>query len=622
MRAPLTFWGAAWAAMLLLAAGSLRAQQQPLSARAAVENRRVYVGQSFLYQIQVEGSDSPEKPDLSALRNDFTVEESGGGATNSQSITIVNGRMSRVVQRGYTFNYKLTPKRHGVLTIPSLRVRAGSETLRTNEIRIQVSPPEENEDFRLRMELSENDVYVGQPVNLRVTWYIGGNVDQYNFNVPVLEDERFEFADPRVEVNPARQSDYLNVSVGGRTVVARKGRGRLKDWEYVSVSFEKFLIPRRGGSFRLPSSTVSFRARRSVRGGRGLFDDFFGNSVFNRGRRAYESFSIPSNRPTLKVRPLPERDRPANFSGLIGAFSFEAEAEPREISVGEPITLRVKVSGPEYLDYVRLPPLQSQAALARDFKIPEEMSPGEVEGGVKIFTQTIRAKRAAVERIPALEVNFFDPQQRKYVFARTEPIPIEVKGTRMVTAADAEGLGAEAVMQSELETRKEGIAYNYEDSDALVDQGAAANRLTSPLGLSVLFAPPLGWLVLWGFTAWGRRGADPARRRAQRAFRELQSELAALEGLGDEREIHRRLLDALREYLGARLSLPAAALTFRDVEAKPAVREETLQGLKDLFEQLEAGSYAGGALAEADSAGLIAEARRACKRLEEELRGS
>ncbi|MDP2107099.1 MAG: BatD family protein, partial [Desulfobulbaceae bacterium] len=89
--------GLAVVALLLSLAGVVRAA---VTVQAVVDQEEVYVGQSFTLQVQVEGSDSPGEPDISSLI-DFTVEPRGGQQNSSESVSIINGRMSRVSHRGY-----------------------------------------------------------------------------------------------------------------------------------------------------------------------------------------------------------------------------------------------------------------------------------------------------------------------------------------------------------------------------------------------------------------------------------------------------------------------------------------------------------------------------------------
>lgn len=611
-----------WIRLALLAlaiAGSLPAQQT-LRAQAAIENNRVYVGQPFAFQIKVEGSDSPAKPDMSALMADFSVEESGGGANNSQSITIVNGRMTRTVQQGYTFNYQLTPTRAGQLNIPSFVVKAGDQSARTQPMRVQVLPPSEIEDFKLRQALSSTRAYVGQPVMLTTVWYIGRNVDQFKFTVPVFEDSRFETLDPRRNVTPTANNDYFEAPVNDSRVVAKKGRGSLNGYSFVTVTFEKLLAPLQAGKVQLPSSTVAFRALNTSRRGSGsLFDDFFGGGMFS-ARAMYESFAIPSNRPTLEVLPLPDQGRPANFSGLIGEFGFAAEASPTEVNVGDPITLTVSVTGPEYLDFVKLPNFLEQSRLTADFKVPDEMAPGEKKGKAKVFTQTIRARTARASQIPPLEFNYLDPDSGQYVTAKTDPIPLTVHGSRIVTAADAEGVGPQGAEQSELESREGGIAQNYEALDALESQSIGLlNTLRSPLWMAILLGPPLAFLALWGWTLARRRQADPRQQAVSKAYKRLEQ---GLETLHQDARFADELLERLRAYLGARLELPPGALTFNDVQAPLAARgvsPEQLAELRGIFETCEASRFAGGSLGGMSPDELREKTRSLLSQLEQRL---
>ena len=43
-------------------------QASPFSATAAIEKQAVFIGESFVFQIQVSGSENPEKPDLSHVK--------------------------------------------------------------------------------------------------------------------------------------------------------------------------------------------------------------------------------------------------------------------------------------------------------------------------------------------------------------------------------------------------------------------------------------------------------------------------------------------------------------------------------------------------------------------------
>ncbi len=607
------------AALLMLL--PLCSQAQTFTAEAAVEKLEVYVGEPFVFQVQVKGTDSPEEPELTGLSG-FSVERLGGQQNSSQSVTIVNGRMNRNVSKGYVFNYRLTPQKAGAVTIPALSVTAAGKTARTRPVTIRVQTPSETEDFKLRVSLSESRAYVGQPVTMTVTWYIGGNVRDFAFNVPVLKDDRFDVIsfDPAVPSN--QNSNYLRIPLGDQQAIGKKGTGDLNGRTYTTVRFQKVLIPKQAGSISLPQATVSCQATGMRSRRRSLLDEFFSDPV-GLGRSGTQTVVAPANPVSLEVKTVPAAGRPAHFSGLVGRYAIEAEAAPTDMNVGDPVTLTLRVSGPSYLAKVELPPLQQQTSLARDFRIPQDRAPGVVRGRAKVFTQTIRATHPGVTQIPPVELSYFNPDSGSYETAETEPIPITVKGTKIITARDAEGFETGGVIQTELETQEGGIGANYEGFDALESQAQGiAAWLRSPLWTAFIFLPPLTYFGLLAFVFTRRRQTDPTLRRAQRAHRDLAKTLKDLPETAPGDQQDAALLDALRRYLGDRLGLSAGALTFDDVRKeleKREVDEEVIDELRTVFERCEAGRYAGGELAGQDPAGTSARMLEAAGKLEGEL---
>ncbi|MCW5979437.1 MAG: protein BatD [Bryobacteraceae bacterium] len=579
------------AGLLLLTAFAAGAAAQQLSVQAVVEKQDVFAGEPFLLQIQVEGSDAPEKPDLSGLAG-VTVQDLGGQQNSSESVTIINNQVTRVTRRGYVFSYRLTAQKPGTFTIPPIAIQAGGKTLRTAGATIRATPPAESDDFKLRLSLSERKAYAGQPVILTITWYVGQNVQDFSFTVPVLNDKRFTIEDPRIQIDPDR---HLEIALPNGKAIGEKGEATLDGRRFLTVELRKILIPRQPGTIAIEPATVAGKARPN-RARNPFADDFFGFAT----RMAGESFVAGSNRAAIEVMELPQAGRPATFSGLVGQYRIAAEATPAEVSVGDPITLNVRVSGPEYLANAQLPPLTAQPALARDFRIPAEQAAGVLEGNVKKFTQTIRAIHPDVREIPPIELSYFNPKSGGYEIARTAPIPLAVKGTRIVTAQDAEGAGR-LTAQTGVESREGGIAYNYEGPDALINQAlGGAAPLGSPAWLIALGLPPLCFAALLGYALIERRReVNPGERTARRAYKDFSRRASALPP-SDSDGFHAAMLEATRNYLGARLALPAQALTFLDV--KPSLEQrgmaaDLVEAVKRLFERCEAGRYAGSAAA-------------------------
>ncbi len=598
-----------------------------LGATAAVERKDLFVGEPFVFQIQVAGSENPEKPDLSHV-TDFSVAFRGGNQNSSRSVTIINGQIKQDVREGYFFSYQLTPKRAGRLVIPAITVSADGRSIRTQPLTVNVRKPVETDDFKLKLKLSKDHCYVGEPVTLTVTWYIGKDVKSFNFTLPLLNDDRFHFVDPKVDMQSGKK--LYRIQLGDDEAIGEKGRGRIGEKDFATITFKKILIPKRAGNISVEPATVACSALAGYEKRRSMIDDesfsdFFNDDFFGRSRRGvYRTVVVPSNSLSLRVSDLPEKGRPANFAGHVGEYRIEASATPTEVSVGDPITLTLSLSGPDYLEHVKLPRLSQQPKISRDFKIPKERATAEVSGKSKLFTQTIRALRQDVKAIPPIELPYFDTRTGTYRVAHTEPIPLSVKDTRIVTALDAEGIAEQASLGSEIETWSKGIAFNYEDMCVIENQRFGPfSWLRSPLWVGLILGPPVFYLLL--FTGVGilrRRNKDPMKARARKAFGTLEKSLKEARRSSSAGKTCDMVQDAFRCYLGDKLGVPQGALTFNDVKdtlAGRGVDQDALDGLKGIFEKCEAGRYAGNA-GISDVVSLTEQSVRLAKDLEKKLK--
>jgi hypothetical protein len=603
--------------MMLLAAATATAQE--IRVQAYVESETVYTGESFIYQIVVDGADNATPPATSAFGADFSAEFLGGQNSSSQSITVINGKMERQVQRRYVMQYRLTPRRKGALTIPAVPVTVKNQAFNTNPVTIGVDQPVETQDFKLRMTLSRSSCYVGEPVILTATWYIGRDVEEFAFSMPVLGSSDFGVETPEVKIDQTKR--YYRIPVGGQEVIAEKGTGILEGRNYATISFKKALVPKRSGTLAIPEMSVQCAAVSGDLRGRDFFNDFFNDNFFGGRRGAMKKYVVPSNTLSLAVKDLPQEGRPANFAGHIGEYRISVSASPNDVSVGDPITLKVTLSGPDYLGNVDLPPLMNQTELATYFKIPDERADGKIVGKTKVFTQTIRAKNESVKEIPPISLSYFDTKKGRYDAVSSAPIPIVVHPTKLVTAVDAEGVST-GPMGSPLEGWKQGIAYNYEGPAVLKrQQFGLVSALASPPWLAALFLPLAAYVALITTTiARRRREANVEGRMARSAFRRLRQRLEAIrKGDASGAQLCEQVLGAMRDYLGDKLSTSGSTLTTADVVKILGDRGapgEAIEAIRAIMSSCEAGAYAGDHSPAADTEAFIRRALEAARSLE------
>jgi len=249
------------------------------------------------------------------------------------------------------------------------------------------------------------------------------------------------------------------------------------------------------------------------------------------------------------------------------------------------------------------------------------MAPGKVDGNSKVFTQTIRAKSASVTEIPPVELAYFDTSTGQYATAASDPIPIKVLPTQVITAADAEG-GYEPVRESVVHVAVDaGIAHNFTGADTLRNQRFGPDVwLRTPASWLLLLLPPGLVGLLAGFQLFQRLGGfqSDARERKQ-ALPRFEAVLASGPPAGN---VHGQALDALRNYLGTKLKLNPSALTFADA-LEPLRRqgagEENLATLEALFSTCEAHRYAGSATTPAAEAEFIENVRACIRSLDKEI---
>jgi hypothetical protein len=568
-----------------------------LSVQTALEHTEVYAGETFIFQLHVTGSENPEQPDLSNIEG-FRVQYEGGSQNSSSSISIINGRMTRDEKKGYVFSYRLTPLKTGTLAIPSIEVKAGNMTAHTEPLVIVARKPSETEDFKLRLTLSKENCYTGEPVILTVTWYIGKNVNDFNFSLPLMGDKRFTFANPEVDTQSGKK--LYRIKLGDSEAIGEEGAGDLDGKRYTTISFKKVLIPVQAGTIPIDQATVTCSALTGYsRRSNDPFSNFFDDDFFGSSRRGvYNTVVVPSNTLTLRVMDLPTEGRPANFSGNTGKYQLDASASPLKVNIGDPVTYVIRVKGPEYLEHVDLPPLNQQPAFKKSFRIPDERAGAEIKDTVKIFTQTIRPLSSAVKEIPAYELSYFDTEKREYLVARTAPIPITVNETKVVTLLDAEGTSETPVIGNGIETSSKGIAFNYEDA-AVIER-----QYLSPLSCFIngpwpclVFIPPVLYLLLFtGVHISRKRNNDPLKVLSRKALSVFRKRLHEAEKATPAKACG-LVLDSFREYLSVKLRLPSTgAITFADAKQhleSVNTGNEIIEMVKEVFYSCEAGAYAG-----------------------------
>ncbi len=521
--------------MLLVRTPLAHAQNDKISVTAELGNASVYLGDTVILKVIVEGTDDADEPQIPEIPG-IDIASLGGGRNSSTFAVFRNGRTERTERLTYIYQYSITPTREGSFQIPSISVPVGGRTYTTEPLRISAVEPPIDTDALLRLELESEEAYVGQPVRARVSWFFEGVANNASFRASELP------ASIDVLPLPAQaggRSEIYRINAFGAEVQAVQTQGVVGSQTRPALVFEVMLIPRAAGEYQIGPVVVAF------------------NRVQRRARRLMSR----SEAPILSVRPVPSAGRPPGYTGLVGDYALALAASPTEINVGDPITLRLTVRGPEPLSSIDAPDLGADPDIAERFKPSADgwESIRQDRVGERTFETTIRARTADVDEIPPIRMPYFDPVSGEYRFAQTDPIPLEVRRTRRVTAADAiMGPGRAAPPSSrQLERGGDGVWALQTDPERLMaDDGFdPAAWAANPAVVTMLAAPPAVYMLA-SVVVLARRRADPRRARRRRAISRARSLLAR----GEPSEAVRAWASGVRD-------MPSEAVTAADVLA-------------------------------------------------------
>lgn len=579
---------------------------------ATLEMQRVAVGNPVYLNVVFHGAQDVDRPEIQPV-NGLQIKYVGP----STRVSVVNGRVSQSVSH----NFLIMPLKEGDYEFGPFRVQYQGDVYVAPPVHLIVEggsayrsapssqpraqgpspqsqaasqapmpgggpvPPDDvqrkayqSDRVFLTMVVPKRKVYVNEAVPIVIKLY-GTGVGLKDIEYPAYGHDGFSTGDfPEPE----------------------KGQELYHGVDYNTLIFKQEMFGVKEGQYTLGPAKMNCtmlirqeRARRSSAFGRSIFDDDFFGSVL-RTVKEYP-IELSSDEIQMTVLPLPEVGKPEGFQGAVGDFTFEVQADTRKVKVGDPITVRMTISGQGNMDTVTAPEIQE----SEYFKVYEPQS--SKKGNKKIYEQVIIPKTSDAKEIPAVTFSFFSPEAGAYRSVTKGPIPIEVIARpegeapiKMVTAAQ----GA-AVTKSEYAEEKLGkdIVYIKENPGKLEMRG------------SYLFKSPVFWgaqavpLVLLCILFFSRRKEEKIRTdkryaRSLKAPRKAKGGIAkakALIGKKDPVQFYDTIFKTLQEYIGDKFNLPKGAVTSQVIDEKlrPAgYDEERLRMLKEIFDACEMARYA------------------------------
>jgi hypothetical protein len=142
---------------------------------------------------------------------------------------------------------------------------------------------------------------------------------------------------------------------------------------------------------------------------------------------APKDITIGSAPSALKVLPLPTEGQPKDFDGAVGDFQVSSDISPASVAVGDPLTLRLHISGTGNFDRVDST-MFDHLDHWKTYPAKSSFTPSDPVGyqGEKVFEQPLIAAQPGEQSIPGLEFSYFNPNTRRYERAQTQPIKVTI----------------------------------------------------------------------------------------------------------------------------------------------------------------------------------------------------
>ncbi|MBL7081690.1 MAG: protein BatD [Candidatus Omnitrophica bacterium] len=553
---------------------------------ASIDRTRVSLGASLQLNLSFYGAGDIPRPDLPDIEG-FDWRYLGP----STRMSIIN----RSVSSSITHIYTLIPLKTGKFKIPSFTVQHKGNTFTTEPISIEVVPgqvalPQEEQSKKfnhgiqglddkifLILQVDQSNAYVNEIIPLTVKLYIN-NLSIRDIQYPEFTHEGFsidEFVQPL---------QYREVFEG---------------ISYNVIEFNTNVFAMRPGELKLGPARLKCNLvlkKRSKRKSRSSFfdDDFFDSDAF-RGFFGFRYEKHPLNLGSIDIpftiMPLPEEYMPDSFNGALGNYKFYLEADPKEVNVGDPITLKMTITGNGNFKTIKSPSLDTKD----DFKVydPEIR---QIQSG-KIFEHVLIPRNEKVSQIPKVSFSFFDPESREYKEITRGPIAVKVNPSAggeelKVFGIPEEGTGI--VRRKEMLGRD--IIYIKDRLGRLKRKGKILSQ-NKPF-LIIQFIP---LFVIISVLIFQRRKArleaDIPYARRLRAPGKAKKNLAQARHLLNSKEPNKffdTVFKTLQEYLGDKFHLPTVGITSNVIDDLQALNidKQILDRLSECFNHCDRARYA------------------------------
>ncbi len=535
---------------------------------ATLDRDTITLGESAQLALVFEGGQPDNMPAPSVPGLSFGRPNT----TSSQNINFNTGQINSTI----SITYPVTAERIGRFIIPAITADVGGQHLTSHPLRLNVEKPTApsataidsgDQIAFLKLSLPTDKVYVGQTVVAQLQIYLRNDV---------LRSSQPQFTGTPMEgfaLGKNGGGSQSQVQIGNRV--------------YNVTPIPLALTVVKSG----PLTLGPFTANLTILVSSGNQNNNPFQQFFNQGEQ--RQLTLATETLHVQALPLPTQDQPTNFTGAVGDFTINSSVGPVSVAAGDPVTVRVQISGHGSLDSVTLP---DQTALS-GFKIFPPTTKIDVSGqlgldGTKTFEEIVTPQNAEVHEWPPFSFSFFNPDDGKYHTLTQAAVPLTVKAVSATTLPPlAKNAAPENQMPADILPLKQNLGSVGRDS--------VEPLIAKPIFLAAQAVPVIAFLAA---LIWRKRtdnlANNPRLRRKMAVAQLVQSGLVDLKKFAMENksdEFFALLFRLLQEQLGERLDCPASAITENVIEEHPVLRnapKATLEGMSELFQLCNQARYA------------------------------
>ena len=538
------------------------------SVSASLDRATTTVGESINLSINCTNftpSSQPILPSISGLRfssagTSRKFQLGGGGRTST-----------------YTFNILVTPLKPGNYSISPIQVRHETRLFKPKPLKLLVLPAGEkpkpgnnqSQNAYVRLLPTKTTAYVGEVIPIEIQLFF---IDGVNVQMPELI------------------ADGFNIAAFPKHKQTRMQKG---NQIYQVLTFRTTATPLKAGKLQLGPVKQGMVLRvRQKQNRRSPFNNSF-DGIFTRYQQV--PVTLEAKAQTITVKPLPTANKPASFNGAVGRYTMQAKASPLEVTVGDPVTLNIQISGQGAIDSLNLPKLDWPSFKSYEPSVTTNKNNPLGLLGTRTFEQVVIPESDKITEVPRIEFSFFDPVTAQYRVLAKGPLPLKVNPSDEPIAPMVGGNTARETSEPDSPPQTDILTIQHH----LGSLGQALPLVARPNFWLLQSIPLLLWL---GALLWRRKtnalANNPRLRRKRQVAERTRAGLAKLDNLAKQEEtaeFHSELADLLREQLGLRLDIPAEGITADIVHSPTAsnkLGEGTRSDIRKLFAASDQATYA------------------------------